>query len=139
MAGMNDVRAIEDVLVDVIEGVDGLKDRVCPVVDIQKSTGPLVVYDQRKESEQRDISGDTGLISVEFEVHCLHTTYIKMRQLAHAAKEKIKGMLGNNSPLFIEAVQVEQITPDILESRVQLYRRTYNVTIQYQIRGGNEK
>lgn len=137
MAVMNDALAMEDILVAAIESVEGLKDRVCPVVDIQKNTGPLVVYDQRTDAEERSISGDTGLLSAEYEVHCLHSTYKKMRLLAEAVKGKLKGMQGDNSPLLIEAVRVEQTIPDILESKVQLFRRTYNVMIYYQIRGGN--
>lgn len=127
---------LEETLVAEIEAIEGLPGRVCPVVEIHISTGPVVVYDQRKETEEPDISGGTGLLTAEFDVHCLHSTYKKMRLLAEAVKKQIKGMQRDGSPLIIESVQVEQTTPDILESRVQLYRRTYNVRIQYQIQGG---
>ena len=137
MAVMNDVLDLEEILVAAIESIDGLKDRVCPVVDIQKNTGPLVVYDQRTDTGEWSISGDTGLLTAVFEVHCLHSTYKKMRLLAAAVKGKLKGMHGNDSPLLIEDVRVEQTVPDILETKVQLYRRTYNLTIHYQIQGGN--
>ena len=133
---MNDALALEEILVAAIEGVEGLKDRVCPVVDIQKNTGPLAVYDQRKETEEQTISGDTGLLTAEFEVHCLHSTYTKMRLLAEAVKRAVKGMRGRTGTLLIEAVRVEQSIPDIMEAKVQLFRRTYNVSIQYQIQGG---
>lgn len=137
MADMNDALDMEEILVAAVERTEGLKGRVCPVVDIQKNTGPLVVYDQRTEREEWSMSGDTGLLTAEYEVHCLHSTYQKMRMLAEAVKGELKGLRGGNSLLFIEDVRVEQSIQDIWEIKVQLFRRTYNVIIHYQIRGGN--
>lgn len=126
--------ALEQILAENLEAIESLKDRVCPVVDIQKSTGPLAVYDQREESDQKALSGATGLLSAAYQVHVLHNTYLKMRQLAERVKAALNALQGyHQSPLMIEAVSVELGTPDILESKVQLYRRTYNVIFQYQI------
>lgn len=127
--------ALEAALVAAVEALDGLKDRVCPVIDIQKSTGPLVVYDQRQESDERDISGGTGLLEAVFQIHVLHSTYLKMRTLSENVKDTLNGMSGREeAPLLIEAVIVELATPDIMEMKVQLFRRTYNVRFLYQIK-----
>lgn len=127
--------ALEAAMVAALEAVEGLADRVCPVVDIHKSTGPLVVYDQRKESEERDMTGPVGLMYAQFEIHVLHSTYIKMRQLSEDVKAALKRLQGvNKAPLLIEAVEVEQITPDIREEKVGLFRRTYTVNFYCQIK-----
>lgn len=127
--------ALEQAMVAALESVEGLKDRVCPVVDIQKSTGPLAVYDQRIENDKKTLLGNAGLLEAEYQVHVLHNTYLKMRQLAENVKCALEALQGYyNPPLLIETVTVELGSPDILESKVQLFRRTYNVLFQYQIK-----
>lgn len=127
--------ALEAALLAAIEALDGMEDRVCPVVDIKKSTGPLAVYDQLREGDSRDLSGPTGLLSATFQVHVLHGTYMKMRQLSDNIKKALNGLSGRGEPpLLIEAVTVELASPDLLEAKVQLFRRTYNVEFLYQIK-----
>lgn len=126
---------LEQTMKEALEVIDGLKDRVCPVVDIQKSTGPLAVYDQRGENEQKALTGGSGLLTAEYQIHVLHNTYFKMRQLAEQVKATMQALEGAaHLPLLIETVNVELGSPDILESKVQMFRRTYNVTFQYQIK-----
>lgn len=129
---------LEETLVATLEALEGLKDRVCPVIDIQKSTGPLIVYDQRSEGDEQDLSGDSGLSAAVYQLHILHGTYLKMRRLSEMAKTAVKALRGKtDGVLTIEAVTVELASPDILENKVQLFRRTYNVKISYQIKEDN--
>ena len=127
--------ALEEAMVAALKALDGLKDRVCPVVEIKKNDGPLVVYDQRTETDEQELAGDSGLLAAVFEIHVLHGSYMKMRLLAETVKTALKTLRGtDNGPLRIEAVIVELATPDIREGKVQLFRRTYNVTFHYQIK-----
>lgn len=129
--------ALESALVAAMEALSGLDDRVCPIIDIQKSTGPLVIYDQKRESDERSLTGRTGLMEAEFRIHVLHSTYMKMRLLAENVKAALYAMEGSTTPpLLIEAVGVELATPDLHEIKVSLFRRTYTVRIFYQIQGG---
>ena len=138
MAGMNDrFYELEDILKAALESVDGLQGRACPVVEVNLSSGPLAVYERQTETGEDDLSGATGLLEENFEVHCLHSTYKKMRVLAASVKRQVQQLRDASGKLIIESVKVEQRIPDILESKVQLYRRTYNDKIQYQITGGN--
>lgn len=126
---------LEKNMVAALESLNGLRSRVCPVVDIQKSTGPLVVYDQKIEREEQQISGYSGLLTAVFQIHVLHSNYTRMRLLSESVKSALKAMQGITRELLrIEAVIVELGTPDLLETKVQLFRRTYNVTFMYQIK-----
>ena len=126
---------LEETMMAALEVLEGMKERVCPVTDIQKNTGPLVVYDQLTERSEQHLTGDTNLLFAVFQLHVLHNTYKKMRLLSEAVKSAMKGLWGKSAPpLCIEAVNVELATPDILEGKVQLFRRTYNVTFYYQIK-----
>lgn len=126
---------LEQTMVAALTRLDGLSDRVCPVIDIRKNNGPLVVYDQKTENQEQELSGDSGLQAAAFQIHVLHGTYRTMRLLSENVKSALKSLRGiRNGPLLIEAVILELATPDILEGNVQLFRRTYNVNFYYQIK-----
>lgn len=127
--------ALESAMVAALEGIEGLSGRVCPVIDIHKSTGPLAVYDPRRETEERSMDGRAGLLYAEVQLHVLHNTYMKMRQLSEKAKAALQAMEGLRiAPLLVEAVEVELATPDLFESKAELFRRTYNVKFYYQLK-----
>lgn len=127
--------AMEAAMVEALEGVKDLAGRVSPVVDIQLSTGPLVVYDQRRENGERDVCGMTELMHSEVQLHVLHNSYMEMRLLAEHVKRAMQRLEGlQKTPLLVEAVEVEQSTPDLLEERVGLFRRTYTINFYYQIK-----
>lgn len=126
---------LEEALKAALEAVEGMKGRVCPVVDIQKSTGPLAVYDQNGETEIKMLTGSSELLTAEYQVHVLHNTYLKMRQLSEAVKPALNALQGYyQAPLLIEVVSVELGSKDIMETKVDLFRRTYNVKFQYQFK-----
>lgn len=126
---------LEETMVAALEACEGLKGRVCPVVDIKNSSGPLVIYDQRTETGEQELEGDTELKSAMFQIHVLHGTYRQMRLLCGIVKGALKKLKGTKyEALTIEALSVEQGTPDILEEKVGLFRKTYNVTFFYQIK-----
>lgn len=127
--------ALEQAMVEALEALEGMAGRVCPVVDTQKDTGPLAVYDQREEGDKKTLAGNTGLCAATYQVHVLHNTYFAMRKLAESIKAALEALQGyKNDVLLIEAVSVELGTPDIHEVKVQMFRRTYNVNFQYQIK-----
>ena len=126
---------LEEKIVAALEAVDGLSDRVCPVEDIQKSTGPLAVYEQLEDSEENGIDGLTGLRTAVFKIHVFHGTYQKMRLLAEQVKKAVLALRQcTEDTLYVEEVTVRMAHPDVLENKVQLFRRAYSVTIHYQIK-----
>lgn len=125
---------LEQTFVGVLAMLPGLSDRVCPIVDIHKSTGPLLVYGQKTETQELELAGDTSLNMATFQLHILHTTYQTMRQLAENAKTVLKQLQGcTHGPLLIELVRTELASPDLYEEKVRLFRRTYDITFYYQI------
>lgn len=126
---------LENTLVAALGTVDGLRDRVCPIQDIQKNTGPLAVFEQQDETEETALDGLTGLETAVYIVHAMHNTYEKMRLLAEQIKNTMKALRQHaEGSLFIEDVAVALASKDIYEGRVQLFRRAYKVTIHYQIK-----
>ena len=132
---MEDRLLLEETFVAVLEAVDGLSGRVCPIQDIQKSTGPLAVFEQQDESEDEAIDGLTGLCIAVYKVHAMHNTYTQMRLLAEQIKKAIQSLRQcTKGSLYIEDVTVNMASLDLYEDRVRLFRRTYKTTIHYQIK-----
>ena len=132
---MEDRLLLEETLVVALEAVEGLSDRVCPILDIQKSTGPLAVFEQQDESEENAIDGLTGLCTAVYKIHAMHGSYAQMRLLAERIKNAMQNMREHaDASLYIEDVTVNMASPDFYEDRVRLFRRTYKVTIHYQIK-----
>ena len=132
---MEDRLLLEETFVAALEAVDGLPGRVCPIQDIQKSTGPLAVFEQQDESEDEAIDGLTGLCIAVYKVHAMHNTYTQMRLLAERIKKTIQSLRQcMKDSLYIEDVTVNMASPDLYEDRVRLFRRTYKVAIHYQIK-----
>lgn len=131
---MEDGLLLEETLVATLEAVEGLSDRVCPILDIQKSTGPLAVFEQQNEFEDNAIDGSTGLCTAVYLVHAMHGTYTQMRLLAEKLRKAIQSMRKDAASLRVEDVAIVMASPDIYEDRVRLFRRTYKVTIHYQIK-----
>lgn len=132
---MEDRLLLEETLVAALEAVEGLSDRVCPIIDIQKSTGPLAVFEQQDESEENAIDGTTGLCVAIYKIYAMDGTYSKMRLLAEKIKKAVTSLRQyEKETLCIEEVVVKMAAPDIYEDRVRLFRRTYQITIHYQIK-----
>ena len=111
---MKDGLLLEETLVAALEAVEGLSDRVCPILDIQKNTGPLAVFEQQDESEENAIDGLTGLCTAVYLVHAMHGTYTKMRLLAEQIKNAIQTMRRYaDVSLCIEGVAITLAVPDI--------------------------
>ncbi len=128
---------LEIALVSRLETVEGLAGRVEPLLDITYNTGPLAVYARAKQASGYDLQGCTGLQTAEFTVHALDNTYRKMTALATQVAEVCQALQGyKQNGLWIEAVTVEQTTPDLREVHVNLFRRTYVVTLEYQLYEG---
>ena len=131
----NNELLLEKKLVAALETVDDLSGRVCPVEDIQKSTGPLAVYEQQEETEENCIDGLSGLAVAVYKIHVFHGTYQKMRLLAEQVKKAVLDLRQSAfGILCIEEVTMKMAHPDVMENKVHLFRRAYSVTIHYQIK-----
>ena len=129
----NSENFVDEALKKALESVPDLLGRVCPVADIRHSEGPLAVYEQKAESEENAMDGLTGLATAVFLVHVIHNTYERMRLLSEQAKRAVKTLRqSTHNSLHIEEVTVSLATPDIYELRVDQFRRSYQITIQYQ-------
>lgn len=106
---------------------------------------PYVFYIPFVDDEDEALDGPTGLQSFTAQLHCVAGTHRGLQLLCQRCKKALKNMRGTvystpehdpgdgaKGTVLIENVTLEQSSPDLLETEVGLYRRMYNVRLDYQ-------
>lgn len=123
----------EEVIVTVLEPIEGLQGKVCPAEAIKDAAAPFVFYLQHSEDEDETLDGPTGLMEAVYEINCVSRPYADMVRLAGAVRKALQSMQGvTYGDLLIERASVRQASPDLKEKEVGLFRRMYSLTIHYQ-------
>lgn len=123
----------EQVILTVLEPIDGLRGKVYPAEALKNATAPFVFYLQHSDDEEETLEGPTGLMSAVFEVNCVAQSYATLIWLVGAVRPALQSMQGNTyEGLLIERASVRQASPDLKEKEVGLYRRMLHLEIHYQ-------
>lgn len=126
---------LEETLVAVLSGIDGLKNRISPVIELCDITPPMVVYEESAETERQALDGLTGLLTAKYVIHTFAASYKAVRILAEKVRSALHALDGSYSNgLLIENITIELAAQDRYSSKSVLYRRAYSVTINYQIK-----
>ncbi len=106
---------------------------------------PYLFYIPEVDDEEEALDGSTGLQSFTAQLHCVAGTHRGLQLLCQRCKKALKNMRGTvystpehdpedgaKGTVLIENVTLEQSSSDLLETEVGLYRRMYNVRLDYQ-------
>lgn len=116
-----------------LEAIEGLSGKVYPLEGLKNASAPFVFYLQQLEDEEEVLEGHTGLLSASFEINCVAKTYAGLVALAGAVRTALQALQGAAyDGLLIERAAVRQASPDLKETEVNLYRRMYVLTVNYQ-------
>ena len=131
--------------VPVIANPGGGDPKVAALQPRQNWKPPFIFYIPITDSEEEDLDGPTGLQSFAAQIHCVSASHRGLQLLCQRAKKAVREMTGavystpeidpDEGPkgsVLIEAVSMEQSSPDLLDTEVGLYRRMYNVRLEYQ-------
>lgn len=131
--------------VPVIADPDGGDPKVAALQPRKNWKAPFVFYIPTEDSEEETLAGPSGLQSFTAQVHFVAGTHRGLQLLCQRAKKAVKAMRGQvyatpaedpdegpKGSVLIEAVDMEQSSPDLLEMEVGLYRRIYTVRLDYQ-------
>lgn len=123
----------EEVILTVLEPIEGLRGKVYPAEAIKNAAAPFVFYLQHSEDEEETLDGPTGLMSADFEINCVAQTYAGLTGLVAAVRAALQSIQGvTYGDLLIERASVRQASPDLKEKEVNLYRRMLSLEIHYQ-------
>ncbi len=126
---------LEKTLVAVLSDINGLHDRISPVIELCDIKPPLVVYEETTETETQALDGATGLFTAKYVIHAFGASYKAVRILGERVRSKLRSLDGlSGEGLLIENINIELAAQDRYSSKSVLYRRAYSVTINYQIK-----
>lgn len=106
---------------------------------------PYLFYIPEVDDEEEALDGSTGLQRFAATLHCVAGTHRGLQLLCQRCKKALKNMRGTvystpehdqeaglKGTVLIEDVTLVQSSPDLREMEVGLYRRMYNVRLDYQ-------
>ena len=131
--------------VPVIADPGGGDPKVAAMQPRQNWKPPFIFYIPVTDSEEEDLDGPTGLQSFAAQIHCVSASHRGLQLLCQRAKKAVREMtgavystpeedpdVGPKGSVLIEAASMEQSSPDLLDMEVGLYRRMYDVRLEYQ-------
>lgn len=123
----------DEVIKTALESIAGLDGRVFPLEGLKNAAAPFVFYLQISEDDEYTLDGSTGLQAVSFEINCVAKTYSSLVAMAGSVRPVLQALQGTtHDDLLIERVTIRQASPDLKEMEVNLYRRMYILTVNYQ-------
>lgn len=135
----------EFALVQALETVPVLKDKVNALQPPKSAKAPFCFYIPTSDTEQQDLDGPTGLQSWSGTVHLVAGGARTLQLLCAKAKKALHDMRGEvyatpeedaeegpKGRILVEYVEIEQNSPDLFEAEVGLYRRVYTVRLDFQ-------
>lgn len=135
----------EFALVQVLETVPGLQDKINALQPKKGVKPPFAFYVSNTDDEEQALDGGTGLQSYSATLHLVSGSFRGLQLLCAWAKAAIRGMRGatysttENEPdtvlqgtILVENANMTQSSPDLYEAEVGYYRRMCTVRIDYQ-------
>lgn len=124
--------AIEEIISAQLSTITGLSGKVQPVRANQATSAPYLVYRQTGGSGHDSLNSFDGPYKADYELNILATTYASMKTIAAAVLAKLKSLQGNTySGTLIQAVMVDENSPELEEIEVNLYRKIINLSLIY--------
>jgi len=145
MAGSYTQMSPEFALVQALETVPVLKDKVNALQPPKSARAPFCFYIPAIDTEQQDLDGPNGLQRWAGTVHLVAGGARALQLLCAKAKKALHDMRGTvyatpdedqeegpKGRVLIEYVEIEQSSPDLFETEAGLYRRVYTVRLDFQ-------
>ena len=148
------------VMVRTLEGIQDLRDQIWPGEPKKNARPPFVFYLQTDDSEDAALDQLTGLRHTGYRLHVVAGDYRGLALIGGKIKAAIKDLVGrawvrsdgavcgeaianisendtDSDKIFFEDVTIQQVSPDLFDNDVCLFRRVYQLDIDYQTEGSD--
>lgn len=123
-----------DPIKTALETIQYMTGKIYHAEALKNAQPPFVFWIQNAEDAQEDLNGYTELCEAGYEVHIVTRNLDTLDALAAAVRSSILALQGTTTGGFLyEHVRIRQISPVINEKEVGLYRKVYQLNINYQI------
>ncbi len=116
-----------------VNGIPAVAGRVFHAEALKNAAAPFVFWVQTGEEYGQTLEGRTGLGEDRYELHIVTRNLESLDSISasvRAAAEALQGETENG--ILYERIQIRQISDVINEHEVNLYRKVYELTINYQ-------
>ncbi len=147
-------------MVRTLEGIQDLRDQIWPGEPKKNARPPFVFYLQTDDSEDAALDQLTGLQHAGYQLHVVAGDYYSLAIIGGKIKAAIKYLVGyswvrsdgavcgeaivdnavadtDSDGIFFEDVIIQQVSPDLFDNDVCLFRRVYQLDIDYQTEGSD--
>jgi len=116
-----------DAVITALKTITGMSNKVFHAQALKTATAPFIFWVQYEDDTEQALDGYTDLHSASYEIHIVAENVDALNTLSSAAKEKIIALQGGS----FDRVDISMTSPLIDEREVNLYRKVYNIKINY--------
>ena len=125
--------SVFDAVKAAVEAAADLSGSVFHVEALKNAAPPFAFWLQTREETEQALDGYTELDTAAFELHICSRYLDQLDAKAAAARTAVISLQGTETEdVLYERINIRQITPVIHEREVGLYRKVYEITINYQ-------
>lgn len=148
------------VMVRTLEGIQDLREQIWPGEPKKNARPPFVFYLQTDDNEDAALDQLTGLQHAGYQLHVVAGDYYSLAIIGGKIKAAIKNLVGyswvrsdgavcgeaivnisengtDSDRILFEDVTIQQVSPDLFDNDVCLFRRVYQLDIDYQTEGSD--
>lgn len=130
---------LEQAVVETLQGVTALGGRVYPAEALKNAGAPFAFWLVSSDREEQCLDGYAGLRTGTIEVHVVADRYLELRTVALAVRGALIAMQGqtfsvsgSDTGVLVSRVDLEQASPDLHETEVEMFRRVYSIDFYWQ-------
>jgi hypothetical protein len=125
---------IEKKLVEKLQEVTGLSNRVFPLIAKQGQEVPFVVYDRTATNRDKTLTGFDGLVEVSFQLDIHEKTYSNLKTVSQNVITKLKSFEGQTWGTYkIQSCEIDNEIEDYFDDDdVKWYVSFIDFTIIYK-------
>jgi hypothetical protein len=125
---------IEKKLVEKLQEVTGLSNRVFPLIAKQGQEVPFVVYDRTATNRDKTLTGFDGLVEVSFQLNVHEKTYSNLKTVSQNVITKLKSFEGQTWGTYkIQSCEIDNEIEDYFDDDdIKWYVSFIDFTIIYK-------
>lgn len=118
---------------DAVNGIIAVSGRVYHAEALKNAEAPFVFWLQTGERFEQTLEGRTALGEDRYELHVVTRNLNDLDSISSEVRSRVEALQGTEeNGILYEYVNIEQVSPVINEHEVNLYRKVYDITINYQ-------
>lgn len=125
---------IEEALVEELNTIEELRDKIFPLVADEGTSFPYLVFNSEGIKRYKTLGGFLPNGDINLEINIVCDSYSNIKKLSSVVDNKAISFLGRfigSSGPFIQNLEYEEMQPETYEDRVKGYVRIVNLKLYF--------